>query len=464
MLRRILPEELELGMYIDSAVAEKGAEDAKQIKFLNSVQVDSHEKLEKYRKLRLRYIVVDTDRFREIAEAKIEPPKPVTIHPLSPKIPAPVPVENLKKEEPVEIPKPEPEKEFPKKQAPAFIEDLNKNDDEPRQHIKWEPITGTQDTPFEEEVRQAKIIMNHTHSLVKGFMEDVRMGRPLDPEAAATQSRELVDSIFRNEDALVSLTRLKSFDEYTYGHSVNVSVLITAFAKKMGFNRTRLERLALGGICHDIGKAKIPLEVLNKPGRLTEEEWKIIRTHPTHGFNLLDKKENVHGDSKRVVLEHHERIDGKGYPDGKSLHELHIDSNIASICDVYDAMTSARVYKPGMPLPQAIEFLLQRAGTEFKRNLLEVFVEHIGAYPVGSLVELYTGELAVVRQIYHQDLTRPHVLVISDRHKKMLDRPHSVFLADSDNKDRSINRYLDPLQFNMNTNDFIDKDGNTEQK
>ena len=287
-------------------------------------------------------------------------------------------------------------------------------------------------------------------------MEDVRMGRPLDPEAANTQAKEMVDSMFRNEDALVSLTRLKSFDEYTFAHSVNVATLVTSFAKKMGFNRARLERLAVGGICHDLGKAMIPLEVLNKPGRFTQEEREIMKAHPVHSHRIMEEAEKMHGDSKRIALEHHERLDGNGYPDGKSIHELHIDSNIASICDVYDAMTSARVYKPAMPLPQAMEFLLERAGSEFKRNLLEIFVEHIGAYPVGSLVELESGELAIVKEVYHEELERPHVIIIADKHKKMLEKPETIFLANFDDKSKTITRYLNPLDHNINPSDYLD--------
>lgn len=452
MLKRIFPEDLRLGMFIDSAVGEKESEDAKMVKFLNNVLVDTPEKLKKIISFKLKYLIINTDKFVEIhelpqMETKIEPSQE------EPNIASPAGADQIPESI---VPQSETVKPPETFEGPAVIKELKK-DEEPKSHVTWKPIRGTQPTDFDREIKQATIIKEHAHNLIKGYMEDVRMGRPLDPEVANTQAKEIVDSLFRNEDALVSLTRLKSFDEYTFTHSVNVAVLVTSFAKKLGFSRLRLERLAVGGICHDLGKAKIPLEVLNKPGRFTPEEREIMKTHPVHSYEILEETEDIHSDSKRIALEHHERLDGNGYPHGKSFHELHIDTNIASICDVYDAMTSARPYKPAMPLPQSIEFLLERAGTEFKRNLLEVFVEHIGAYPVGSLVELMSGELAIVKQLHHEDLTRPYVLIITDKYKKMVEKPAVILLADFESKDKTIARYMDPIQFNMNPNEFLEK-------
>lgn len=423
MIKRILPEELKLGMYIDSAVFETGT----MADFIDSFLVDSPEKLKKLQeKGVLKYLYVDTDKSIEIKEEK--PLPEVKMEPVIEKVEEVKPLLEEKKEliiEKVEEVKP------------------------PEQEKIIEPV------PFKEELKIAVEVKKQAHNIVKSYMEDARAGKSLDSERIKNQASDMVDSILRNDNALVSLTRIKSFDEYTFTHCVNVSVLVTSFAKRLGFNRGRLERLAVGGLLHDLGKIKIPDEILNKPGPFTIEERKIMQSHPTFSAEMLDKTEDITEDSIRLAFEHHERLDGKGYPRGLNEDGLHIDTNIISICDVYDALTSARVYKPGFPLPKALQILVEKAGTEFKRNLVEMFIKIVGAYPVGSLVELNTGELAIVSELNEKDIFKPWVIIITDWKKKFAKTPETICLGTVSAGGREIVKYHDPHTLGINPNNYL---------
>ncbi len=405
MIKRILPEELTLGMYIESAVFEKGTK--RTADFVDNVLVDSIKKLKKYQeKGVLRYLFINTDKFVEIKEEDLKPEEEVPV------------VEKVEEYKP-----PEPEEVVP--------------------------------VPFKEELAVAVEVKNEAHNAVKSFMEDLKLGKEIDTEVVKNQATDMVDSVLRNDNALTSLTRLKSFDEYTFTHCVNVSILVTTFAKRLGFNRQRLERLATGALLHDVGKVKIPDEILNKPGRFTPEERKIVQDHPTFGREILEKNPLIEEDSIRLAHEHHERLDGKGYPQGLLEKELYMDSNIISICDVYDALTSKRVYKPGFPLPKALQIIMEKAGTEFKRNLVEKLIKIVGVYPVGSLVEMNSGEFAVVSELNEEDLLNPWVIIITDWRKKFVPEPETVCLGTISAGGKEIAQYHDPNILGIDPNKFL---------
>jgi putative nucleotidyltransferase with HDIG domain len=425
MIKRILPEELKLGMYIDSAVFEAG----EKADFIDSFLVDSVEKLKKLQeKGVLKYLYIDTDKSIEIKEEEKPQPEEIIKQEIEK-------VEEVKPQEPEKIKEPLIEK----------VEEVKPQ--EPEEIIN--PV------PFKEELKVAVEVKKQAHNIVKSYMEDARAGKSLDSEKIKNQASDMVDSILRNDNALVSLTRIKSFDEYTFTHSVNVAVLVTSFARRLGFNRGRLERLAVGGLLHDLGKVKIPDEILNKPGPFTIEERKMVQNHPTFSAEMLEKTEDITEDSIRLAFEHHERLDGKGYPRGLSEDGLHIDSNIISICDVYDALTSARVYKPGFPLPKALQIMIEKAGTEFKRNLVEMFIKIVGAYPVGSLVELNTGELTIVSELNEKDIFKPWVIIITDWKKKFVKTPETICLGTVSAGGREIIKYHDPHILGINPNNYL---------
>ena len=420
MIKRILPEELKLGMYIDSAVFEKAQEEKRSADFVDGVLVDTEENLKRFKeKGLLKYIYIDTEKTKKI----IKKPEPV------------------KKEKPPE----------PEEKKPVVEKVVEKKPPEPAEEKVINPI------PFKEEVKVAVEVKKQAHNVVKSYMEDARVGKTLDSEAVKTQASDMVDSILRNDNALTSLTRIKSFDEYTFTHCVNVAVLVTSFAKRLGFNRNRLERLAAGGLLHDLGKVKVPDEILNKPGRFTPEERVIINKHPEFSAEMLEKTPHIEEDSIRVSFEHHERLDGTGYPRGLKESQLHIDTNIISICDVYDALTSARVYKPGFPLPKALQIIKENAGKDFKPNLVDMFINIVGAYPVASVVELNTGELAVVSEVSEKDSSKPWVIVITDWKKKMISTPEQLLIGSVSAGGREIVKYHDPREVGIEPEKYLEQ-------
>ena len=411
MIKRILPEELKLGMYIDSAVFEKAREEKRSADFVDGVLVDTEEKLKRFKeKGLLKYIYIDTEKTKKI----------------------------VKKAEPEE-------------KKPVAEKVVEKKPPEPAEEKVINPI------PFKEEIKVAVEVKEQAHNVVKSYMEDARAGKTLDSEVVKNQASDMVDSILRNDNALTSLTRIKSFDEYTFTHCVNVAVLVTSFAKRLGFNRNRLERLAAGGLLHDLGKVKVPDEILNKPGRFTPEEREIINKHPAYSAEMLEKTPHIEEDSIRLSFEHHERLDGTGYPRGIKESQLHIDTNIVSICDVYDALTSARVYKPGFPLPKALQIIRENAGTDFKPNLVDMFINIIGAYPVGSVVELNTGELAVVSEVSEKDSSKPWVIIVTDWKKKIIATPEQLLIGSVSAGGREIIKYHDPHEVGIEPEKYLEQ-------
>jgi len=265
----------------------------------------------------------------------------------------------------------------------------------------------------------------------------------------------MVKSIFRNKDALLSLPRLKSFDEYTFTHSVNVTVLTIALAQDLGFSKEDLDVMGLGSMLHDVGKMLVPDAVLNKPGKLTPEERLIIQKHTVFGKELLEKRGDIPETAIRMAWEHHERIDGTGYPEGKTIDQLQKESMVIAVADVYDALTSARVYKPGTPPPQTLSFIKARGESEFNADYVDHFIEVIGINPVGSVIEFNTGQIAIVREVNRDDLFKPHVTMIMNSRKQMI-APKIIEPGRYEPMELSITRYHDPVMFDISVEDYLD--------
>lgn len=295
-----------------------------------------------------------------------------------------------------------------------------------------EPLGPGDTTPFAEELRRAKTVYVEAKGMVKGLLTDVRLGRSIDGERAASAVDGMVDSIFRNRDALASLSRLKSFDDYTFQHSLNVSVLALTLGRHLGFVKGELKRLGIGAILHDVGKMKVPEEVLNKPGRLTDEEFAVMKTHPLHGAKILMGTADVPDECSTVALNHHERFNGKGYPRGLTAHAIGKFGLIAAIVDVYDAISSDRVYHRGMPSHQAVQKIYEWAKNDFYPVYVQKFIQSLGIYPIGSVVRLDTGEVGVVCRQNHAQLLRPSVRVAKGAGGVPLLRPRDVDLTEPD--------------------------------
>lgn len=223
---------------------------------------------------------------------------------------------------------------------------------------------------------------------------------------------ELIDDITSNTDLLVSLGDIKTLSGYTYEHCVNVSVLSLIIGIKLELSKGDLRDLCLGALIHDIGKIFIPNDILNKSSTLNDDEFDAMKRHPLVGYHYLRHIHNIPTSSRLIVLQHHEKVDGTGYPFGKNQEEISILSKIVSIADVYDALTSTRPYRMPLTPNEALEFILGNAGTHFDFLLVKLFNETIIPYPKGTLVQLNTGDICVVKENFHEFPLRPNVKIL----------------------------------------------------
>ncbi len=268
--------------------------------------------------------------------------------------------------------------------------------------------------PLEEELAQARAVRTHTRAYIDQVFEDVRLGRSLDLADAKPVVSEMVKSIVRNPNAQLCLTQLKERDAYTAQHSVNVCVLSVTFGRYLGMSESELNLLGLGALLHDIGKLQTPLEVLNKPGRLTEDEFKVMKSHPSHGHDILRRIRGMPESTMDIALTHHERLAGHGYPNNLQEHEISTWSKLVAVVDVYDAITSDRSYHDGLPATEALTKMYEWRKRDFDPAMMEQFIQCIGIYPVGTLVELTSGEVGIIICVNPQTRLRPRVLLVRD--------------------------------------------------
>lgn len=304
----------------------------------------------------------------------------------------------------------------PRPDPPVAPSSFGDTPDPALSRIAGEPGLHTeQTTAFDEELSVAHHVYRSAKGLVEAAMHDVRIGRAIDSEGISRLVTAMIDSILRNADALVSLSRLKNFDEYTFYHSVNTSVLALALGRRLGFSREMLQVLGSGSLLHDIGKTKIPLEILNKPGRFEPYEFEIMKQHALRGVEVLSATTGFREDIIRPALEHHERVDGSGYPYGRNRSELTPFGLIASVVDIYDAMTSDRCYHKGMPAHRALQHLytLGQDG-HLDSQYVQQFIQCVGVYPVGSCVLLNTGEAGIVSQLHQDQPVSPKLILVRD--------------------------------------------------
>ncbi|MBK1693449.1 phosphodiesterase [Chromatium weissei] len=266
---------------------------------------------------------------------------------------------------------------------------------------------------------QARRIHQEAIGVVKTLMEDVRLGQQIDFELANPVVTKMVDSIFRNQDALLALTRIRQVGRYTFEHSVNVAVLMVSFARAMELEQALIHDIGLGALLHDIGKTLVPPEILNKPGALTDDEFVVMRGHVVHTNNILTTVSGIPQIALSVAAEHHERIDGNGYPHHKKGADISLYGQMASISDVYDALTTDRVYHKAMEPHQALRKLLEWSNQHFDSTLVQHFIRCVGIYPIGTLVRLDSGRLGVVVESNQGVPRQPVVRVIMDVKRRL---------------------------------------------
>jgi HD-GYP domain-containing protein (c-di-GMP phosphodiesterase class II) len=225
-------------------------------------------------------------------------------------------------------------------------------------------------------------------------------------------AEELVENILSNKNVLLSLVDIKNMDDYTYAHSVNVAVISVILGISLNLSRQNLNYLCIGALLHDIGKSFIPSEVLQKPDKLTPEEFELIKKHPRDGYNFLNKIYSLSSHIRLIVLQHHERFDGLGYPSNLSNESISYLARIVSISDIYDALTSDRPYKRAMCPNDSLEYLMSNSGTLFDPNILDVFCKIIIPFPQGTIVSLSNGDIGVVEETIPNFPLRPIVKIL----------------------------------------------------
>jgi putative nucleotidyltransferase with HDIG domain len=286
---------------------------------------------------------------------------------------------------------------------------------------------------FEAELSRARQIQTHAKQAVTSMFQEARMGRAIPAGEAAALVDEISGSVLRNPSALLSIVRLKNKDDYTYLHSVAVCALMVALGRQMGLEGEALRSVGGAGLLHDIGKMAIADEVLNKPGRLTDSEFDLVKTHPERGWEILQASEISDATVLDVCRHHHERVDGTGYPDRIQGEPLTLFARMGAVCDVYDAVTSDRAYKKGWEAAEAIRKMAEWKG-HFDERVFQKFVKVVGIYPTGTLVRLASGRLGVVTDQNRSNLLMPMVKVFfSARHKEPI-RLESLDLSQSDDR------------------------------
>jgi len=284
-------------------------------------------------------------------------------------------------------------------------------------------------TPFFQELDQAQQIFQQGKPKVLAMFNEARLGNSLKLDYMMDLVDEIAGSITREPSAMLSVARLKNHDDYTYLHSMAVCGLMIALGKKLGLDEHALRRVGMGGLLHDVGKAAVPLAILNKAGSLDDEELRVMREHPVVGAQILIECD-AGSDLIDIALHHHEKYDGSGYPHRLKGEEISLYARMSAVCDVYDAVTSTRAYRNGWTPAEAMHQMMSWRG-HFDPALLHTFIRTIGIYPVGSLVRLASGRVALVVKAGEKSLMRPCVHVFWSLHAQREVKPQELDLGDS---------------------------------
>ena len=282
---------------------------------------------------------------------------------------------------------------------------------------------------FQQELKVARKLHTRTRTYIDQALEDVRLGQAVNTDAAKELVTEVAKSITRSPHALVWLTNMKERDEYTSIHCMNVCVMAVSFGRTLGMEKAELEILGLGGLLHDLGKMRVPLEILNKPSKLTFEEFEIMKTHPVEGYEMLKKQGDLPGEVLDIVQHHHERRNGKGYPSQLYGDQINNMTRIVAIVDVYDAITSDRCYHDAISPYDALKNMYEWVSEDFDKDMIEKFIKCLGIYPIGCVVELNSGHVGIVVSASEKSKLRPIVMLVLNSKRETFPKPKLINLA-----------------------------------
>lgn len=280
-----------------------------------------------------------------------------------------------------------------------------------------------------EEMQRARKVHGEANGIIRNVMRDVRLGNQVQLEQVEPVVERIGESVLRNGDALLALCRVKTKDDYTFLHSVSVGALLIAFCRELDLDPATIHQAGVGGMLHDVGKVRVPDAILNKPGRLTDEEFTQMKGHVVESRRILEATPNISETALRVAAEHHERYDGSGYAEGLKGESISRIGQMAAICDVYDAITSDRVYHKGMAPGEALRKIFEWSKFHFNPQLTQAFLRCIGIYPTGTLVHLESGRLAVVLAQHENNLLQPLVRIVFHSRANHYLKPEDMDLA-----------------------------------
>ncbi|MEJ6006902.1 HD-GYP domain-containing protein [Paucibacter sp. AS339] len=408
MLKRIPTEQVELGMYLQSMEGSWLSHPFWKTKFVLREPAD----LAALKKSGVPAVWIDVSKGGDVAssEAPVIAPERAAEPEAQAPVPAPV----------VQAVEPEPPK--PPVAAPPLLR--------PKAQER---------VSLSAEMEHATQLMHRSRDQVMALFGEARMGKSVSADQCLPLVEEIANSVSRNPSALISLARLKTKDDYTYMHSVAVCALMVSLGRQLGMDEDQMREAGMAGLLHDIGKMAMPLDILNKAGQLTDAEFNVIRSHPVRGYQILKDSGGVPDAALDVCLHHHEKVDGTGYPKRLKGDQISLLARMGAVCDVYDAITSTRPYKAAWDPAGSIQRMAQWTG-QFDPVVFKAFVMCVGIYPVGSLVKLESGRLAVVVDLNQHNLAAPVVRVFYSTRSKLPISVQTLDLSEPNVGDRVISR------------------------
>lgn len=312
---------------------------------------------------------------------------------------------------------------------------------------------------IEEEIPPARQLLHETTDYMEQLFHDVRAGNSIDGKQCKKRVAGMVASILRNPDALVLLSNLRDHDEYAVAHSINVCTLCLAFGRYLGLSTNELIELGMGGLLHDVGEIRIPANIMRKEGLLNKEENLLMQTHTTHGANILRNSTDIPASAINIALAHHERSNGKGYPEGLLEEDISYYSRIVGMIDVYDSVTSSRTYRHCISSTEALKNMYNWRNSLFNANLIENFIQCLGIYPIGSVVELGSGEVGIVISVSLDHRLQPKLMLVRNSAKKAYMPPRIINLAHHTALEHStkyeVSKVLEPDAYGIDLKSYL---------